>query len=286
MKDIIRKIYYSIISFLPAPLVINFETFRTYKKFLSKNNPKYFGEKIQWLKLYGNLEKYSKYADKYEVRKYVTSKIGEEYLIPLIGVYNTIEEINYDILPEKFVLKNNNGSAMNLIVNGKNKLNIKKTNKLLKKWLKSKYYKIKKENQYKFVKNKIVCEKYISDKNGELLDYKFFCFDGEPLFLKVDYDRFSNHTSNFYDMNWNKLNLREQGYDNYNKNTIAPKGFKKMVEIAKKLSKEFQFVRVDLYNLDGKIYFGELTFTPASGKNAFIPLEKDLEIASKIKIEK
>lgn len=285
MKDIIRKIYYLIISVLPAKLVINFENFRTYKRFLNKKNPKYFGEKIQWLKLYGNLEKYSKYTDKYVVREYVTSKIGEEYLIPLIGIYKEIEEINYEKLPEKFVLKNNNGSAMNLIVNDKNSLNINKTNKILKKWLKSKYYKIKKENQYKYVDNKIIIEKYISDKNGELLDYKFFCFDGEPLFLKVDYDRFSNHTSNFYDMNWNKLELRELGYENYNKKTTAPTNFNKMVEIAKKLSKDFQFVRVDLYNLDGKIYFGELTFTPASGKNSFLPLAKDIEIASKIKIE-
>lgn len=284
MKEVLRKIYYVIISALPAKLVINLENFRTYRRFLSKDNPQYFGERIQWLKLYGNLEQYSDYVDKYKVRAYIEKKIGAEYLIPLIGVYNNINEIEYEKLPQSFVLKNNNGSAMNLIVKDKNKLDTLKINNKLKKWLKSKYYKIKKEKQYLNVKNKILCEKYISDKSGNLLDYKFFCFDGEPIFVKVDFDRYSNHTSNFYDMNWKRIEMNEQGYKNYKGKVKKPENFEKMVEIAKILSNDFQFIRVDLYNVDGKIYFGELTFTPASGKNSFQPIEKDLEYARRIKI--
>ncbi len=124
----------------------------------------------------------------------------------------------------------------------------------------------------------------IRDTKGQLMDYKFFCFDGEPVFVKVDFDRFENHTSNFYDCNWNYIDMQEMGYKNYKKEVKEPENFEEMIRIAKKLSKNFQFVRVDLYNVDGKIYFGELTFTPASGKNAFIPLEKDKKIAERIKI--
>lgn len=286
MKELMRKIYYSIISILPAKLVINFENIRTYKRPVPKKNPEYFGEKIQWMKMYGNLEIYADFVDKFKVREYIKKTIGEEYLIPLIGVYDNVEEINFNELPNQFVLKNNNGSAMNYIVKDKGKCNFTKIKKILKKWLNSKYYSIKKENQYKNIKNKIICEKFMIDKNSELLDYKFFCFDGEPLFVKVDYDRYTNHTSNFYDMSWNKIEMQELGYKNYNGKAEKPLNFEKMINLAKELSKRFQFVRVDLYNLDGKVYFGELTFTPASGKNSFQPLSKDIEIARRIKIEK
>lgn len=286
MKEFLRKIYYCIISILPAKIVINFENFRTYGRFLNKENPEYFGEKIQWLKLYGGLEKYGDIVDKYNVRKYIKEKIGEEYLIPLIGVYDNIDEIEWDKLPNSFVLKNNNGSSMNFIVKDKNKVNILKIERLLKKWLKSKYYKIKKENQYLNVKNKIICEKYISDNDGNLLDYKFFCFDGEPVFVKVDFDRYSNHTANFFDMSWKKIEMSELGFANYNGEIKKPENFEKMIKIARSLAKDFQFIRVDLYNVDGKIYFGELTLTPASGKHSFLPIEKDLEIARRIKIER
>lgn len=282
MREIFRKIYYFIIKKLPDKLVINIENFITYKRFLNKENPEYFGEKIQWLKLYGNLEKYNDYVDKYKVREFVSNVIGEEYLIPLLGAYDKPEEIDYEKLPNQFVLKLNHGSGYNIIVKEKNKENINNINKKLNKWIKEDYYKIKKEYQYKNVKKKIVCEKYINDSKGELLDYKFFCFNGKPEFVKVDFDRFQNHKVNFYNSNWELLNLQETGWGN-NKNKVdKPKNFSEMLEIGRKLSTKFQFVRVDLYNVDGKIYFGELTFTPASGKHSFTPLEKDREIAERI----
>lgn len=284
MKEILRKIYYFIIKMLPDKFVINIENFTTYKRFLSKEKPEYFGEKIQWIKLYGNLEKYSDYVDKYKVREYVKNTIGEEYLIPLLGTYDRVEEIDYQKLPNKFVMKLNHGSGYNIIVKNKENENVANINKKLNRWLKEDYYKIKKEYQYKNVKKKIVCEELINDSKGQLLDYKFFCFDGKPEFVKVDFDRFENHKVNFYNNNWELINLQETGWKNNQNKFDKPQNFSNMLEIARKLSSKFQFVRVDLYNVDGKIYFGELTFTPASGKHSFTPLVKDKEIAERIKI--
>jgi len=292
MKKIIKNIYHGIgkvfsifeinmLKKMPTKLVINIENFRTYGRFLNKKDIKYFGEKIQYLKLYGNLEKYTDYADKYKVREYVTEKIGEEYLIPLLGVYNKPEEIDYSILPDKFVLKTNHGCGYNIIVEDKEKININKTNKKLSKWLKEDFSKIRKEYQYKNIDRKIICEKFISDKNSELLDYKFFCFDGKPKFVSVK----TKEWESFFDMNWKNLELYVLLNSKTNEKKISrPENFEKMIKLATKLSSEFQFVRVDLYNIDGKIYFGELTFTHASGRKAFRPLEKDIEIAKMIKI--
>lgn len=282
MKEFLRKIYYSILKFLPSKLVVNIENLRTYHRFLNKKNLEYFGEKIQWLKLYGYLEKYNNYVDKYLVRKFIKETIGEKYLIPLIDVYDNVNEINYDKLPNEFVFKLNHGSGYNIIVRDLKKENFVSINKKLKIWMKEDYYKIKKEYQYKNVKKKIICEKLISDSNGELLDYKFFCFDGKAEFVKVDFDRFGDHKVNFYDNNWKLIDMKETGYENYKIDCKKPQNFDKMLEIAEKLSKNFQFVRVDLYNVDGKIYFGELTFTPASGKHSFTPLDKDRKIAERI----
>ena len=284
MKEIVRKIYYFILKILPDKLVINMENLRTYHRLIRKDKITYFGEKMQWLKLYGNLEKYSDYVDKYKVREYIKDIIGEKYLIPLISVYNNVDEIDYNKLPNEFVMKLNHGSGYNVIIKNLKEENINKINKKLNKWLKEDYYKIKKEYQYKNVKKKIICEKLIEDSNGDLLDYKFFCFDGKPEFVKVDFERFKEHKVNFYDNNWNLLNMKEKGYENYKKECKKPKNFDEMLKIAENLSKKFQFVRVDLYNVDGKIYFGELTFTPASGKNPFTPLEMDKKIAERIKI--
>lgn len=286
IKNFFKYIYRNVLKIMPLKVVINIENLRGYHRFLNLNKPQYFGEKIQWLKVYGNLEKYTNYVDKYKVRNYVEKSIGPNYLIPLLGVYENANDIDYSALPDKFVLKINNGSGYNLIVNDKNKIDIKKTNKLLNKWLKEDYYKIKKEPQYKNVERKIICEKYISDSNGQLMDYKFFCFNGKIEFIEVDFNRFDNHTMNFYDVNWKLLDLKKGNYSNYLGEVNKPKNFLKMIDIVNKLSKQFLFVRVDLYNVDGKIYFGELTFTPAGGVTPFKPLEKDLEYSKLINIDK
>ena len=284
LKKNFKQVYRNILKILPTKLVLNIENLRGYHKLIDFKNPKYFGEKIQWLKLYGNLEKYTDYVDKYKVRDYIKKIVGEEYLIPLLGVYDKSSDIDYSKLPNQFVLKINNGSGYNLIITDKDKLDIKKTNKKLNTWLKEDYSKIKKEPQYTNVERKILCEKFINDKNGQLLDYKFFCFCGVPKFIEVDFDRFDNHTMNFYDLEWNLLNFTKGNYKNYKGEVKRPKNFDKMIELTKKLCKDFNFVRVDLYNVDGKIYFGELTFTPAGGVTPFNPIEKDLEFAKLIEL--
>lgn len=285
MHNFFRQIYRKIIEVLPTKLVLHIENFRGYHKFVDFKSPKYFGEKIQWLKLNGNLEKYNDYVDKYLVRNYVRNSIGDKYLIPLIGVYDNPSMIDYDNLPDKFVIKLNTGSGYNIVVKDKKSLDINKTNKKLLKWLNEDYSKMKKEPQYKNIKKKILIEEYISDSNGELLDYKFFCFNKKIEFLKVDFDRYKNHTVNFYDSKFEKLDIREGNYKNYHGKTKKPDNFDEMVKVVNKLCSKFPFVRVDLYNVDGKIYFGELTFTPAAGINPFKPLERDLEIGNKLKLE-
>lgn len=284
VKKVFKQIYRNILKLLPTKVVANIDNLRGYHKFVNFKKPKYFGEKIQWLKINGNLEKYTNYVDKYKVREYISNTIGKDYLIPLEKIYNNPSEINFDEIPNNCVLKLNTGSGYNYIIEDKSKVNESHCKKIISKWWKEDYYKIKKESQYKNIEKKILCEKYIANKDGSLQDFKFYCFDGKIEFIEVDFDRFKNHKMNFYNTDWELLNLKKGNYGNYTEDFSKPENFEKMIEIVKKLSKPFQFVRVDLYNTDGKIYFGELTFTPASGLTPFRPIEKDIEYAKLIKI--
>ena len=265
-------------------IVLNIDNLRGYKRLLKKGRIEYFGEKIQWIKMHGNLEKYKDLVDKYKVREFVKQKIGTKYLTEVLGVYNSTDEINFDKLPNKFVLKLNTGSGYNIICTDKEKLNKRKTIKQLNKWLKEDYYEIKKEPQYKNIDKKIICEKYMENKEGNLLDYKFFCFSGKVEFIEVDFDRFKNHAMNFYDTKWNLLDLKKGKYPNYSGKLEKPINLVEMISISEKLSDELPFARIDLYNVDNKIYFGEITLTPAGGLTGFNPIEKDLEYANKIKL--
>ena len=255
-----------------------------YKKRTGKNlnleNPKTFNEKIQWLKLYDNSPLKTKLADKYLVREWIEEQIGSKYLIPLLGVWNNFDEIDFDKLPEKFVLKANHGSHWNIIVKDKSKLDKSKAKKKFDKWMARDYtFKAGLELQYRGIKPKIIAEKFIEDTNGELNDYKIMCFNGEPKFVWVDCGRYSNHTKNIYDLDWN-LQPFKMTYP-ISKTPIArPENLDKMIELAKILCKDFAFVRVDFYNVDGKIYFGEMTFTSMSGTDKFEPEKYDLELGN------
>ncbi len=279
MHEILKKIYRAIIKRLPTKIVLNIENLRGYKRPLKKKRIEYFGEKIQWMKMYGGLEKYSNLVDKYVVREYVKNKVGEKYLTNIIKVYDSTSEIDFDKLPEKFVLKLNTGSGYNIICKDKEKLNREKTIKQLNKWLKEDYTKIKKEPQYKNINKKIICEEYMESKDGNLFDYKLFCFKGKVEFIEVDFDRFENHAMNFYNRNWKLLDLKKGKYPNYSGELKKPDNLSEMIEVAERLSDELQFARIDLYDVDGKIYFGEITLTPAGGLTPFTPIEKDREIA-------
>lgn len=258
---------------------------RTGRK-LNLENPKTFNEKIQWLKLNDNSPLKTKLADKYLVREWIKENLGEEYLIPLLGVYDSFDEIDFDKLPDKFVLKANHGCAWNIIVKDKQKFDKKKAKKKFDKWMKRNYaLKAGFEMQYKDIPPKIVAEAFIQDSKGELNDYKVLCFNGEPKFIWIDQGRFSNRTENIYDTKWN-LQPFLLTYENSKEEVPPPKNLETMIEFARKLSKDFALVRVDFYNVDGKIYFGEMTFTSASGVDVFKPAEYDLKLGEMLELPK
>lgn len=241
---------------------------------LNLENPLTFSEKVQWIKRYGNLERFCKYVDKYAVRSYIKKTIGEEYLIPLIGVYRRTEDIEVNSLPNSFVIKSTHAARWNLIVKDKSKVNWTQAMGKMRKWLRSSYYKRRREPNYKYIIPRLVIEEKIEDVSGDLKDYKFFCFNGEPKYIQVDAFRSSNHRRDFYDTNWTKLPIRLR-YRNLRKPLDKPSKLNEMIEVARKLSKDFPFVRVDLYFANEKIYFGELTFTPGNGLKKFTPTKYD-----------
>lgn len=237
---------------------------------LNLKNPKTYNEKLQWLKLYNRDNKYTEMVDKYKVREYIKEKIGEEYLIPLLGVWDNVNDIDFDSLPNQFVLKCTHDSGGVIICKDKSKLNIRETKKKLKKLLKRNFYKLHREWPYKNIPHKIIAEKYMVDESGtQLKDYKFFCFSGEPKALFIATDRNIDTRFDFYDLDFNHLDVTN-GHKNSEKDIKKPSGFKKMIELSKILSEDIPHVRVDFYDINGKIYFGEMTFFHWSG---FVPFE-------------
>lgn len=234
---------------------------------LDLENPKTFNEKLQWLKLYNRKPEYTMMVDKYKVREYIAQTLREEYLIPLLGVWDDPDEIDFDALPDQFVLKCNHNSGLGMcICKDKSKLDIPKVKAELRKGLKQDYYLMGREWPYKDVPRKIIAEKYMVDDSncGELTDYKFFCFNGVPKFMYISNDNSENATTDFFDMEFNRLDMRMK---DPNSNVIPPKPhlFNEMKAIAEKLSQGIPFVRVDLYVIGGSIYFGELTFFHNAG---------------------
>ncbi|GHH99566.1 ATP-grasp fold amidoligase family protein [Neobacillus kokaensis] len=237
---------------------------------LDLENPRTLSEKIQWIKLNGNIKRFSKYVDKFRVRNYVKEKIGEQYLIPLFGVYDNVNQIEWGKLPNSFAMKTTHGATWNLIVKDKTRINRVSAKRKLRRWLRLRYYTITGESNYRNIKPRIVIEKFIKDPTGDLKDYKFFCFHGEPKFIQVDGGRFSNHKRDFYDLDWNNIPVRLK-YKHFQEPVTKPSRLNEMLTIARKLSADFAFVRVDLYYTNEQIYFGEITFTPANGFKPFRP---------------
>lgn len=248
-------------------------------------NPKSFNEKIQWYKLYYRDSLMTQCADKWAVRKYVTKIIGEKYLIPILGVYNSVDDINFDELPNQFVLKVNHGSSQNIICKDKSKLNIENAKSQLSIWMKpeSNLYNISYEWCYKNIKPKIICESLINISNNDLLDYKFFCFNGKVKIILVCSERSQELKTNFFDTNWNELPFTR--FHLKNKKIISkPNRLKEMISISQKLSDKFPFVRIDLYEINKKIYFGEMTFYPGNGTEPFTPVEWDYKIGNFLRL--
>jgi hypothetical protein len=215
-------------------------------------------------------------ADKYEVRKYIAEKIGEEYLIPLLGVWNTFEDIDFNSLPDQFVLKCTHDSGGVVICKDKNAFDLKAARKKIVIHLKRNFYWYGREWAYKNIKPRIIAEKFMVDESGtELKDYKILCFNGEPRLIQVDFDRFVKHKRNLYSTEW-QYQLVELGYPTYPQIRIKkPESLELMLQLAKKLSFGIPHLRVDLYSIKQKIYFGELTFYHGSGFEKFTPSEWD-----------
>lgn len=257
-------------------------------KKLNIKNPVTYNEKLQWLKLHDRNPAYTDLADKYEVRKYVESRIGQDYLIPIFGVWDSFAEVDFSKLPEQFVLKCTHDSGGILVCKSKRKFDYKAAKRKMNALLKNNYYNYLREWPYKHIKPRIMAEKFITDNSGldkqQLMDYKFFCFDGKPEIIMIAKDRFGITKCNFYDMEFNLLNLRI-GNPNFIERIGKPKNYNKMIDIVRKLSEGFKHIRVDLYNIDGKIYFGELTFYHWGGISLIEPIEWDTKIGKLLRLK-
>lgn len=242
-------------------------------------NPQSFNEKMNWLKLYYYDENIAECCDKNRVRDYVKNKGLEDLLIPQIGVFKTAEEIDFEKLPDKFVLKPSHDSGHTIICNDKNNLNIKDACKRLDHWLKTDYVWSAFEWCYHNDNPVIVCETLLEDNNvDEIYDYKFFCFNGEPQYIFFVSDRKHHAKSDFYDMNWKRQTDFRWMYEPSGIDHPMPVNFEKMKEYARILSKDFPFVRVDFYEVNGKVYFGEMTFFHGGGYGWFEPREYDYKL--------
>lgn len=250
-------------------------------------HPRTYNEKLQWLKLHDRHPEYTQMVDKIEAKKYVASIIGDKYIIPTLGTWDTVDDIDWDSLPNQFVIKVTSDSGGIVVCKDKTKLDIEKAKAKLKYGWGKNYYNLRKEYPYKDVKPRIIAEQYMEDESGyELKDYKFFCFDGEPkiFFVATDRGKKDEDTKfDFYDIEFNHLPFLN-GHPNARVAPTKPENFEEMVEVARKLSQGMCHVRIDLYNVKGKIYFGELTFFHWSGMTPFEPIEWDYKMGEMIKI--
>lgn len=279
---------------VPDRLYIRWMYYFTFHKRLNLRNPKEFSEKIQWLKLYDREDFYTSYVDKLESKKHVASLIGDKYIIPTLGVWQNFEDIDFNRLPDKFVLKttHDGGSAAVIVCANKKSFDKGKAKIIMNKSLKHSIYSTLKEWPYKNVKRQIMAEEFIeSDDGRELKDYKFFCFNGQAKLCQVISDRGSNEAINFYDREWQLqpfcgLNIpNTASYEIASYEIAKPALYTEMLRIADTLSKDIPFLRVDLYYTNNQIYFGELTFYPASGLGYFEPNEWNEKIGSWIEIK-
>lgn len=257
------------------------------KERLNLNEPKTFTEKIQWLKLYNRKPEYAMMVDKYEVKKYVASLIGEEYIIPTLGIWDKFEDIDFSKLPDRFILKATHSSHASIVCKDKRTFDIYDARKKFHRFLKTNPYIGYREWAYKNVKPRIIAEQFMENKGEkDLTDYKFFCFNGEPRYCQVIRDRSENETIDFYDTEWRHQEVIGLNPKATHSATAIkrPTDFDTMLMIARKLSHGMPFVRIDLYEINGKIYFGEITFYPAAGFGTFSPKEWNYKLGDMIQL--
>lgn len=243
-------------------------------KELCLDSPASFNEKLQWLKIYDRKPEYTVMVDKYRVRDYIADKIGSEYLLPLIGVWDSPDEIDFCVLPTQFAMKCNHNSGLGMcLCTDKSKLNVEKVKKELHRGLKQDYYLTCREWPYKDVPRKIIAEQFMKSDEGGLTDYKIHCFNGVPKLILVCKDRFKSTglTEDFFSPQWEHLNICRPKHPNASQPIPQPEELAQMLSLAQRLSRDIPFLRVDFYIIEHRIYFSELTFFPASGFEKFVP---------------
>jgi hypothetical protein len=272
--------------------MLKIQYYLTFNKSLNLKTPRRFTEKVQWYKINCRNKLMPVCADKYLVRDFVRAKGLSSILIDLYGVYDDPSEINYDLLPDKFVIKTNDGSGGEnvFICKDKNALDITMLTKKLRSWKNKKNINAGREWAYtEIVKSRYIIEEFIENQDTPPLsvgieDYKLYCFSGKVKFLHIDYSRFNGHKRNFYDREGNLLNIIHT-YPNFDHKNVALDNLYTLIKTAEILSSDFSFVRVDLYSVKNKVYFGEMTFYPGSGYERFIPDEFDFELGSHFNIQ-
>lgn len=269
--------------FLPDKLYLKLKFKLIMGKTLNLDNPQTFNEKLQWLKLYDRNPEYTKMVDKAKVKEYVGKIIGHDKIIKTLGVYDCFEEIDFTKLPNQFVLKPTHASGNVFICKDKTKIDIKKLKKTTKKWLRRNYYKIHREWPYKNVKPKLIIEEYMKGINSGLNDYKFFMFNGKLAYYIICSDREKSVKFTFFDKDNNFINVTQDGCNN-DHDVKKPNNFNEMIILAEKLPKDIYHVRVDFYEINDKIYFGELTFFDSAGFGKFKPEEWDYRFGNMLKL--
>lgn len=257
--------------------------YANFHKKLNLNEPSTYNEKIQWLKLYDHNPQHTQMVDKVAAKQYAANIIGKDHIVPTLGSWESFDLIDFDSLPNRFVLKCNHDSGGIVVCKDKHNFNIRAARRKLNKHLRRNYYWFGREYPYKNIKPCIFAEQYMEDPKSatdEIIDYKFFCFDGEPHFLYIS-EGLSDHETasiSFLTMDWEFAEFKRKDYRAFSTLPEKPKRYPEMIEMARKLSKGFPFLRVDLYEINGQIFFSELTFSPCSGCVPFEPEEWDAKL--------
>lgn len=281
IKDIVKRI----LRILPDKTYLQLRYFLTFRKPLNLKNPKTFNEKLQWLKLYDRKPEYTRMVDKHAVKAYIAETIGGQYVVPTLGVWNSFDEIDFDVLPAKFVLKCTHDSGGLVICKDKESLDKAAAKRILEASLRNNYYWDYREWPYKAVPPRIIAEQLLDAGDGQIPnDYKVLCFQGEAKLIKLHQGRFEDHTLDYYDRDWNRLSGGKVRNKNAEFTAPRPQCLEEMLRLSELLAKDIPHVRVDWYWVDQKLYFGELTFYDGSGLSPFQNVQDDERLGSWIEL--
>lgn len=281
----IKNIAKRMMKYLPDKLYLKIQYgYNTHRK-LNLKSPTRYNEKLQWIKLYDRQPIYTDFVDKYKVKRIVAERIGKQYVVPLLAVWDRPDDIDISMLPDKFVMKTNHDSKGVIVCKDKSKFDLKQAKAFFSERMAANGYDYGREWPYKGVVKKIIAEQYIEDESGGLIDYKVLCFNGVPKLIQLHQGRFTDHhTQDFYDVDWNVQSFNQVGEVSSESPAPRPSFLSEMLELSAKLSAGIPHIRVDWYHANGQLYFGEMTFFDASGYLDFIPDEYNEIIGSWIKL--